>query len=593
MTKEEPKNLILSRQQAAFDYLSNKRKLWDKMEQLNHGMLGDAISMEAKSQVFDHRLSTLNDERANRVMAQLPLGKVTNMSKNDMGSPILMNLMLEKYVFKNANAQFPFLTKLRMIDTYSGPYGNVFALTDWDVKPNGYVGPDIWMLNIRDVFPQVGAVSVEDSDYIIVRTWRPYSFFEGLKDKGKKDGYKNMGKLLDKLKGKTGSKDSRDSQNLTKREEDQYSTVSPAKGKGYFEVLSQYERDTWTDYCVDADVEFRQIDNPHENGELPITCKYSIPLLEDFMGTSKFQRGASMQNVANSVWNLYLDAVKMSIFPPIMVNKDNIAAMSTIKWGPAAKWMVRNQIQNAIQPVNLSPQGIQTFQNTHQAANASLTNLFGTSDTTISSSDDISQGKTPQALKMQAARENTGDNADRFYMEQFLSQTIKKMVNLLSKKQSSAISIRMFEDEIKELAEQYPDVAEMYNPRTGKLVIDKKTVGSAKWDYEVISGSTYALDKQAEQDSLRAYIQMYLENGQVIEQLLQRDGFKLKFGEMFKSAFMGSNIKNWQNFLEEMTDEEKADLVLDKDKQAFEQAMQQQMAGGQQPINSVPQQPTQ
>jgi hypothetical protein len=49
---------------------------------------------------------------------------------------------------------------------YSNIYGNMFSLIDWDVKPNGYVGPDVWMLNIRDVFPQVGAVSLEDSDML-------------------------------------------------------------------------------------------------------------------------------------------------------------------------------------------------------------------------------------------------------------------------------------------------------------------------------------------------------------------------------------------------------------------------------------------
>ena len=556
MAKEKSKNLILSRKQAAFDSLTEKRALWDEMEQLNHGILADGISGETKSKVFDHRLSTLNDERANRVMAQLPLGKTSNMSKNDKGGSLLMNLILEKYVFKNANAQFPLLTKLRMIDTYSGPYGNVFSLVDWDVNENGYVGPDMWMLNIRDVFPQVGAVSVQDSDYIIVRAWRPYSFFEGLKNKKKSKGYKNIAKLLTKLKDKTGSKDGRDAENKTQREDDQYPTTTPAKGKGYFEVLSQYEKDTWTDYCVDADLEFRQIDNPHKNNELPVVCKYSIPLLEDFMGTSKFQRGASMQNVTNSVWNLYLDAVKMSIFPPIMVNKDNIAAMSSLKWGPAKKWLIRNQIQNAIQPVNLSPQGIITFQHTHQAANASLVNLFGTSDTTISKGDDVSQGKTPQALKMQQARENTGDNADRFYMEQFLTQVINKMINLISKKQSSSIAVRMFGPEIEALAEEYPDVAEMYDEKTGKLTIDKGKVGGSKWDYEIVSGSTYALDEKAEQENIMSFIQLYLEHGQVIEPLLEREGKKLNFGEMFKAAFSGSNIKNWQKFLEEIPEKQ-------------------------------------
>src|SRR3989304_8510883 len=153
---------IKTRQQAAFDSLKQKRILWDRSEQLFHNQLNDEISSERKSQVFDPKLSTLTIERSYRVMAQLPTGKVKAISKNDIGGSKLMNLLLDKWVVPNANAQFDFLTKLRMIDIYSNIYGNFFALVDWDIHKNGYLGPDIWLLNIRDVFPQVGAVSVED-----------------------------------------------------------------------------------------------------------------------------------------------------------------------------------------------------------------------------------------------------------------------------------------------------------------------------------------------------------------------------------------------------------------------------------------------
>jgi hypothetical protein len=606
-TKETPKNIILTRKTASFDNLVEKRKLWDQMEELNHGMLTDAISDSTKSKVFDHRLSTLNDERSNRVMAQLPTGKVVNTSKNDKGGSLLLDLLLEKYVYPKANAQFPFLTKLRMINNDSGPFASAFALVDWDVKPNGYVGPDMWMIDIRNVFPQVGAASLEDSDYIIIRTWQPLSYFEALLEnnadkKGKsKNGYKNLKKIIDKLSGKSGSKNSRDSENMSKREEDQYPQADVSPGDGYFECLHQFEKDTWTDYCVDADEEYRQVDNPHENSELPIVQKHSIPSLVDFMGTSKFQRGASMQETQNSVWNLYLDAVKMSIFPPLLINKDNIASMSTIKYVPAGKWLVRNQVSNAVQAVNISPKGIETFQNTHQSANASLINLFGTSDTTIARGDDPSQGKTPQALKMQAARENTGDNADRFFMEQFLSQVIKKMVNLLAKKQSSSISVRMFEDEIIELAAEYPDVAEMYNPQTGKLTINKGKGGEMKYDYNIVEGSTYALNEEQQAKSLDGYIQLYMKfqtpEGNLLGTALEKEGMTFKLGEAFKKGIMNSGIKDPNSVFSEISEKEKAEKILMADAQKLKDAMNPpegqlppKPGQGQQPpnINAIP-----
>lgn len=566
---------IISQQQSSFDSLKTKRDIWDKVEKLTHGQLNDLQSASTKSQVFDHRLSTLLLERSHRVMSQLPVGKVRGMTSNDAGDAKLKNLLLEKYVIPNANAQFDFLTKMRLVDYYSNQYGNFFTLTDWDVKKTGYTGPDVWLLNIRDVFPQVGAVSLSDSDQIIIRTWRPISYFENLK---KSDGFKNVDKIITLLKDKSGSKQTRDSDAKSKRGEDQYPEDDTDKGLGYYEVLTRFERDRWVDVCTDADLEFRDIANPHDNGELPVDCKYSIPLLDDFMGMGDVERGGSMQMVINSVWNLYLDAVKMSIFPPMLINKDNIASMSSIKWGAAAKWLVRNQINNAAQPVNLTPQGIQTFNSTFQAANASILNLFGTSDTTVTKEQDTGYGRTPQALQMQQARENTRDNADRFYMEQYLTSVMKKMVNLLKKKQSSEISLRMFPTEIEQLARDYPEVKELYDETDGSLRIPK---GKKKvlYDYEIVSGSTFAQDQKMQGENLSMLLGIYRESqtpqGNLLVNDLRNEGFNFKFGELFKRVISNSGIQDWDKILVEMTEQEKGQMYMDNDRQTFMNAMAQ------------------
>jgi len=532
-------------------------------------------------------------------MAQLQTGKVVGVSKNDMGDAKLKNLMLERYVIPNANAQFDFLTKMRMVDLYSGLYGNMFTLTDWDVKPNGYIGPDVWLLNIRDVFPQVGSVSLEDSDYVIVRSWRPLSYFENLK---KQDGFKNIDKIVAKLKDKTGNKSGRDSKG--QREDNQYPTESPAKGKGYYECLSMFERDRWSDMCVDADMEFRDTKNSHDNGELPVDCKYSIPLLDDFMGMGDAERGASMQMARNSAWNLYFDAVKMSIYPPVLLNKDNIASMSSIRRLAGSNWLVRNQLQNAAMPLNITPQGIQTFNNIDQVTNASILNLFGTTDTAVNANTDPGFGKTPQALQMQAARENTRDNADRFYMEQYLSKVMKKMVNLLNKKQSGEVSVRMFKPELDRLSADYPDFAEMYDDKTGKLRV-KKGAKAMIYDYEIVPGSTYAMDQQSQQKNLSMFLDLYMKSqtpqGNLLVNDLKTSGYNLNFGELFKRIVSSAGIQDWDKILQEQTQEEKDKAVLNKDAQTFNNVLQQiqentqqvpaKPQGGQPPAQGMPQAP--
>ena len=580
---------IITEKQSRFTNLKTKRETWDKVEQLFHGILNDSVSAGTKSQVFDPRLASLIIERAYRVMSQMATGRVVGVSENDMGDAKLKSLLLDKYVLPNANSQFDMLTKLRMVDLYSNIYGSFDVLIDQNVKKGGYVGPDMWLLNKRDVFLPVGAISIADADDVIIRTWRPISFFKQLK--GDKN-FKNIDIILEKLEKKAGDKTKRDSENVDKRSEKEYLDQAP---DGFFEVLSSYEKDRWVDVCTDADIEFRDQKNPHENDELPIERKYSLPLLEDADGLGDAERGASMQMVQNSMWNLALDGVKLSMYPPIMVNKDNIASMSSIQWGSAKKWMVRGNIQNAIQPINLTPKGIDNFNNFFQAANASLLNVFGTSDTTLSQQQDNSMGKTPQALKMQQARENTRDNADKFYMEQFISAVMKKMVNLLNKKQSSAITIRMFPDEIEQIARDYPEIKGNYDEDKGKLSIPKGKK-SMLYDYEIVTGSTFAKDDQVERDNIANLLAMYnnaqTPQGNTLVADLEKAGFTFKFGELIKRIVVSSGIKDWDKILEEKTPEEMADMVLGQDNQAFQSALQQMQSGqGMAQVPATPQQP--
>jgi hypothetical protein len=575
---------ILQRQNAAERYLNSKRTLWKEYESIFHGVLKDDISLSAKSQVFDPILPTLAIDRSARVMAQLPTGKVKGISRNDEFGSKLMNLTLDKYVIPNANSQFDFITKLRMVDLYSNIYGNFFAMVDWNIKKDGYAGPDMWLIPIRDVFPQVGAVSVIDSDYIIVRTWRPLSFFEGL---AKQKDFKGASRIYNILKDRSGDKGQKNQDQKSEREEDAYDSEVPANKKGYFEVLSQYEGDRWVDYVpasADAGI-LRDIKNPHDNGELPVVNKYSIPLLDDFMAIGDFERGKSMQYLNNSLWNLYLDAVKVSIFPPVLLDKDRIADASSIKWAAAAKWLMKDggAVQGA-QVLNLTPQGTTTFNNVKQAVTASILNMFGTTDTTISKDTDPGFGKTPQALQMQAQRENARDNVDRFYMEQFLTQVMKRFVNLISKKQTGALQIRMFQDEIDELAKSYPEVNDMYDAEKGKLTVNRKKTGSLLYDYEIVSGSTFAADQKAQQDNL---MQLFAIAGnpqtfQFIQQALLNEGKEIKLGELLTRIISNSGIQEWDKIIVEKNPQ---DIINDANMK-FQVALSQ--AHG---MNGIPPQP--
>jgi len=589
------RNDILDFEQKAEDYLRVKRPLWTEYENILHGYLSDDISGKTKSQMFDPKLPTIALDRSARVMAQLPTGKIKGISKNDLGGEALMNLILDKYVLPNANAQFDFLTKARMMNLYSNIYGNFFALVDWQAKrPDGYTGPDMWLISMRNILPQVGRVSVEDSDKIGVKSWQPLSYFEGL---SKAKGYKNIDKIIKALKDKAGSRGQRDQDEKSAREEHDYPEEEAAKNSGKFKVISLYEKDRWIDWCVDADMEFRDQDNPHENGELPIVNKYSIPLLDDFMGMGDFERGKPMQYGINSLWNLYLDAVKVSIFPPVLINEDAVSDQSSIKWAAAAKWLMKGpQAMNGASTLNLSPQGIAEFNQVYGAMNASLLNMFGTTDTTNTRESDPGFGKTPQALKMQASRENARDTVDRFYTERFMTSVMKKFVNLISKKMTGSVAVRMFGDEIDKLKQTYPEIEGMFDEKSGKLEIPKSKFGSTLYDYEIVEGSTFAADKEKQNQSLISLfglmsngIQINPQTGEAESPLLlqlKKEKKQFMFGESLTRIVSASGIQDWDKIVVDTEDDIEGKMAEDREK-----LMQVIQGMTSQSVNQVPPQP--
>lgn len=554
MSTKSLEQTIQERYKAADDYVSQKREMWDEVENIFLGVVKDELSSgKAKSKVFDHRISTFILESEARVMASLGTGKVKPVDRDDELTSLLMNMKLEKYIQPNATAQFPLLVKHRMMHRASKIYGTAFAILDWVVRRNGYTGPDLWLLPIRDVFPQVGAMSLEDSDYIIIRTWQPKSFFQRL---DKKDGFINMADVMAYIGDKSGNKHQRDDDNKSEREKSQYADSTPSKGDGYFEVLTMYERDRWVDYIpsatngkkVTGGIVFRDRPNPNKDGELPVVCKYGIPMDTDFFGLSDTERGKSLQYTINSSWNLALDSAKFSLFPPALFNADTVIK-STIRKVPGANWLARGNLDNAYRSINLNPQGLQAHQQIYNAANAALMNLFSTSDTSVSRATDSTLGKTPQALKMQEVRESSKDAFDRFYVDLYLSQVYKKFVNMEAKRQKGKVDISMVAKEAEKLMFKYPEMGEMYDADKGVVSIPRNKTGSITYDFEIVPGSSYATDKKTQQDNLLFLFELLMKYGQTLLPIIeQKEGTEIRFTKILQ-AIAGENIEKIDEFI--------------------------------------------
>lgn len=569
-------NKIFAEHDSAYEYYRDIRKTWTEKEAVLMGKTLDEITCVTRSKVHDPRLSTIVLERAARVMAQMASGKVQAMTRKDKGKSLFMDLLLTNHIIPGAKSQFSVMTKLRMVDLYSMVYGDMSVLYRWNISKE-YIGPDFELIPIRDIIPQPGAISIQTADWVDVRT--PVS--KGwLKEQIKTGKWKRRAvrELLQKSKDKSYSKDTEDSDKKSYNE-DQVTgkTFTDSKEDSQqIMIITRYYRDNWVTFSSDHKLVLRDIQNSNGDGKIPIITKYCFPLLDQFHGLGEFERGMSLEYAKNSVINMYMDGVKISMAPPkSIVYKDVIP--STIKNEPGAKWIVKNQ--EAVKVQNVNPQGIATFQSTYQFLVAALLNQAGTTDTTVSAATDPGMGKTPDAIQFLGQRQNSRDAWDRFMMEQFISELYEAMMNLVIKRQVAPIRVDIFENEIKRIQEIQPDVMELFESgKAGQLIVKPQELGGDKrnirYKFFIDTGSTMKREESQEYNSLMNLAILITKFPQAIDAMREK-GKDIDFSELFKRLFINSGTQDWDKIIVDFEDRANGNMEVNFDDPSIKEAWDQ------------------
>lgn len=530
---------------------------WKEREALFLGQNLDKISKSTKSQVNTQDLQNLVIDGACRVMAQFPTGKIQALDKNDRGKNVLMNLLLDKYIIEKANAQWDMMTKFRVWDMYSRIYGAMPALVNYRVDDD-YIGPDLYILHPRHMRAQGGKTTIENCDYVFVDTWVSLSWIK----KRDKTVWRNIDELAKQAKEGGQSKAEQKTEDLTYQEQLDIAGFGSETGN-YAQILlrTRYEKKRWVTYVPKYELILRDIPNPQKNDEIPIVMKQCFPLMDRLYGLAEFERGKTLQYAINSLVNLYLDGVKMSIFPPVILNQNGIVP-SSIRYQPGAKWLEKEK--DSIRFPQLSPGGMNTFQGTYQFMKAALLNMGASSDTTVSKGTDPGFGKTPQALEMQESREGARDNWDRFMMEKAIEKVYNKFINLLTTNQEKPIKLHVFKNEIEKLQGLYPgenilsvfesgDFGEVnINP---ELIAGEDPENPVKYRFYIDHGTTMKKDDGKENQTMQQLMALVLKNPQII-QALEMKGETIDLGEMFKRYLITSGTQDWDKIIIQKTQPE-------------------------------------
>jgi len=546
------------------DYESIK-PIHDEFEEKENMILGtpkDSISQnESVSTVQDPTLLSAVIKQNNSVMAQMPTGKVTALSLKNRGKSLFMDLILHEHILPHAKTQYDPYTKLWLLSFYRKVYGSFGVMVDYNVGKK-YVGPDFTLIPARSIIPQSGRTTIEGSDHVFVRS----KVTRGWLESRNKDIWKNIDKVLEKPHGI-------DDSSLQTANEQNYQRTS---NKNEFELITKYEGDRWVTFSKDAQVVVRDFGNPQKNDEIPVVMCHAYPLMDRFFGLGEFERGKTLHYALSSLINLYLDGVKMSIFPPLKVDPTSIADWNSFNLGPGSVWLMNAGGMQGIEQMQFSPQGLNTFQSTYSFLKGAVLTLTNTTDTSVSEGTDPGFGKTPQALKMQAMTEGMKTQFDRRMLEIATENIFDKMIDLIAKRQEEPIELYLHEKDLSKVEEVAPDVVEMFETgNMGRVVVKPQDIANCEYRYEIDAGSTVKKDEIIENQTLTELISLISKIPGSMEQVMQMGGFRvgnsfINFGELMKRWVISSGIQDWDKIIQEQ-DPNQANFEQQGLNQAFQQ----------------------
>ena len=599
--------------ETAWEALEPIRSTWDEKEQALMAQTNDSVSGNiTATRVSDAALSTLAYERQARVSAQLPTGRVYAMSKADDKKAALLNIILNRYILPNADSQFDMLIKLRLWGLYASVYGSMPMFYDYRADKR-YRGPECYLVNPRCFAPVNGLHNVQEAGCYI-STVMHLTELKEIAAREKTSYDKDMvNDLIKRLETGELNKPSTDDNN-NKRNTTVGSRYDLSNAKDRVEVVTKYTHDTWTTFVPDAagvdkdgkiieDFVIREMDNPHKSGRIPVVMRHCFPLMDSIFGLGDFERGMKVQKAKDSIINLFLEGAKNRVFPPLKMI-DNLLTPSTIRYQAGSKWKVKQQ--DAVQAMTFGNAPLGEFQATYSALQGMLQNMFGTSTTEISDKEGgPAMGKTPQALKMQSARENARDTWDRFMHEKATEELLEGMLNLLTVKMEKPINFTLFEDDIKALGfseevkeQKTPDgkviqEAQKASPvegleafegaKAGKMTVSKKDISSdTGYSYLIDANSSMQQDDEEQFQAHMATWALVHKTPNLVENLAMA-GMEYDEAEHLKLIFISAGITDWERVLKEMGPEQMAKM-----KQAMLQQQRQMQAAaaqGQPPMD--------
>jgi hypothetical protein len=563
---------------------------YDALEAMMLGSVYDSVSNSVDgSKITDNYAATLAKERADRVIAKLPDGETQSAGRADVGKSVFMDILRQKWVYPNANAQHPFLEKLALWQLGSDQYGWFPMFYDWTTSSTGYVGPDCWLWNPRNFIPQQGRVSIQDMDYATALTWLSKKRLQDILDNPEEgDGWDRD--ALQELVSRTEKTAGNDTQKDTFIERDR----APGGTKRGICLATRYEAGPDGNWCTfapdDGYIEVRKLKNPHKNGRIPFVIKYSQPLFDSFYGLGSFQLDKPLQFARDGLTNFYFANLKRNLAPGIIVNANGVVkhTLDVTKANP----VLMETIPNSIRPMPTNTAGLSTYQAAQSALTGAMLARNGSQNASIPGADALnpSQGKTPAAINLYSDKEASTDGAARRRMEAAIEQLTDGFFSLIANIGTEDIPVSLFQDDIEDIRKAgMEDIVGLFSGNfkpdqtltAGDLTIKPGALKGVEYRFSIAPNSTAQVSKDAQ----RTAIENWMGTVSKFANSIQSDPrITINWNEIMESYSKLSDIKGTDRFITfdpSKPSPEEQQAQMEQQKAQMAQQSQTQLPGGQ------------
>ena len=349
-----------------------------------------------------------------------------------------INNSLLDYQWDNADIGGSMLSKWSIMDINTRKYGSSFALCKWryEKSKKGRVlfdGPDMQTLNNRDIAHDLSGTAIENCNWFQVRQYVTIQDLKNVNDASRSGPhYKNLDKLQVEVTAQEGQENSLKGGDMrgvnwtSRNREISGIETDPVGQDAVFktvEIITEYRRDRWITFARHHGVVIRDIDNPYDNNEIPITMLRYYAIDDDLYGVSEIEPVKGIQKAINALLCQYIDEINQKLYSPIAIGPG--VRQHTLQWGKGARWIMNNPLQD-FRLVESNSNAAQFFQSTYSVLVAAMMNALGETSLGVSNVQPFQADKTATEVKALQLQRNSRDQ----YNQIFLAEAIKRQYML-------------------------------------------------------------------------------------------------------------------------------------------------------------------